>query len=141
MAEAARRELAVAGHTADVQEIDDTGALQAGAAFALFADLAGAVRLGADRAGAPRRRAEAIGVRCARQLLEVVQTGATIDRFAADQILPFAALAEGESRFRIPQLTEQIDTGAWPAEVFLGAKVEIDDRMIAIAGQPVQRIT
>jgi RNA 3'-terminal phosphate cyclase len=35
--------------------------------------------------------------------LSDLNTGATGDRFVADQIIPFAALANGESRFIIPQ--------------------------------------
>ena len=37
--------------------------------------------------------------------MEDLQTGATLDRYAADQVIPFAALAAGESRFRIPQMS------------------------------------
>jgi RNA 3'-terminal phosphate cyclase (ATP) len=141
MAEAARHELAAAGHSVDIDEVEDTTAVQAGAAFALFADREAGVRVGADRAGAPRRRAEGIGATTARQLLGVIQTGATIDRFAADQILPFAALADGESRVRVPHLTEHIETGIWLAQVFLGAEVHIEDRMLAIAGRPLDPVS
>jgi RNA 3'-terminal phosphate cyclase (ATP) len=142
MAEAARRELAAAGYrSVHIDELDDATAVQPGAAFALFADREQGARLGADRAGAPRRCAEAIGEATARQLLEAIQTGATLDRFAADQILPFAALADGESRVRIPQLTEHIETAAWLAEAFLGAEIHIEDQVLTVAGRPIDAVT
>ena len=101
MAEAAQEVLGRAGHKADIDVQYDRESLQPGAVLALFADLGEGVRLGADQAGALRRTAEFIGKHVAKQLLEDVQVGATLDRFAADQIIPFAALAEGESQFRV----------------------------------------
>ena len=92
MAETAHNVFAAADYRADIEVRNDTSALQPGAALAAFADLRGAARLGADQAGAPRRRAEAIGRHVAHQLLEDLHTGATLDRYAADQIIPFAAL-------------------------------------------------
>ena len=71
---------------------DDT-ALQPGAGLSVFADLSCGSRLGSDRAGAPGRRSEAIGKYVARQLLEDMKARATLDRYASDQIIPFAALA------------------------------------------------
>jgi RNA 3'-terminal phosphate cyclase (ATP) len=134
MAEAARGVLTAAGYRADIEVQDDTSALQPGAALALFVDLAGGSRLGADQAGAPRRRAEAIGRYVAQHLLEDLQTGATLDRYTADQLIPFAALAAGESRFRIPQITEHVESNAWLAQVFLGAEVAIAGQVMSITG-------
>lgn len=134
MADAAREALGRRGHEAEIEIRNDTTALQPGAALALFADLEDEARLGADRAGALRRTAESIGRHVARQLLEEVETGATLDRFAADQIIPFAALAEGESRFRIPAETEHVQTNAWLARTFLGAGVTLRDHLLVISG-------
>ena len=94
MAAAARSVLAAAGISAAIQERSDSTAAQAGAAFALFADFIGGTRLGADRAGAPHRPAESIGAQVAHRLLGEISSGATIDRHASDQIIPYAALAE-----------------------------------------------
>jgi RNA 3'-terminal phosphate cyclase (ATP) len=134
MADAARQTLGRRGYDADIEVRNDATALQPGATLALFADLGDGARLGADRAGALRRTAESIGRHAARQLLEDVETGATLDRFAADQIVPFAALAEGESRFRIPGETEHVQTNAWLARTFLGAGVVSRDRLLVITG-------
>lgn len=134
MAEAARDVLALAGYRAEIEAQEDTRALQPGAALAVFVDLAGGARLGADQAGALRRRAEAIGRYVAQHLLEDLQAGATLDRYAADQLIPFAALAAGESRFRIPQITEHIESNAWLAQAFLGAEVRTAGQVLSITG-------
>ena len=134
MAEAASQVLDQAGYRADIEEHNDTDSLQPGAALALFADLGDEVRLGADQAGALRRPAEAIGKHVATQLLEDVKSGATLDRFAADQIIPFAALAAGESRFRVPAETEHVTTNVWLAKTFLGAEAKVENHLLSIAG-------
>lgn len=139
MAEAAREVLAQAGYSADIEIRHDSESLQPGAALALFADRGTAGRLGADQAGAVRRRAESIGTHVATQLLQEIRSGASVDQFAADQIIPFAALAEGESRFIIPTVTDHVLTGAWLAEVFLGAQVRIDDQRLTITGTGVRK--
>lgn len=143
MAAAARAVLDAAYGSAavtDIAELSDRTAAQPGAAFALFADFIGGARLGADRAGAPRRRAEDIGARVAHQLLEDISSGATIDRHASDQIIPFAALATGISKFRVPFGTEHAATGAWLASVFLGAEVRAEDQVLMIRGRDATHV-
>jgi len=66
--------------------------------------------------------------------LSDLSTGATVDRFAADQIIPFAALAKGESRLIIPQVTDHVQTSAWLANLFLGTKVHTEDLSMTIQG-------
>ncbi|WP_455242572.1 RNA 3'-terminal phosphate cyclase, partial [Petrachloros mirabilis] len=134
MADKAREALAKAGHQAEIDIREDTDSLQRGAALALFADHGESVRLGADQAGALRRSAESIGQHVAQQLMEDLLSGATLDRFAADQIIPFAALAKGESRFAIPTVTDHMLTSAWLAELFFGAQVRIEDKRMIING-------
>lgn len=133
MADTAREVLAKAGYQATIELRNDTTSRQRGAALALFADK-GAVRLGADRAGALRRSAESIGRHVAGQLLDDLQSGATLDRFAADQIIPFAALGAGESRFIIPAVTDHVRSSAWLAETFLDTRVQIHGQHLTIEG-------
>jgi RNA 3'-terminal phosphate cyclase (ATP) len=134
MANAARSAFVAAGLKADIHVLYDESARQPGAGLAVFADLNTHARLGSDRAGAPGRRSEAIGKRAARCLLEDLATGATLDRFAGDQIIPFAALASGESRFRIPYLSEHIESNAWLSREFLGAEVRAEGHELVVKG-------
>jgi RNA 3'-terminal phosphate cyclase (ATP) len=135
--------LVPAGYRAEIEVINDMSAVQPGAALAVFADRAGdgshrssgsLIRLGADQAGARGRPAEAIGTTVARQLLEDLTHDATVDRWSADQIIPFAALAEGTSRVRIPGATDHVVTNAWLAETFLGAKISVRDHELVVSG-------
>lgn len=126
MAEAARQVLAGNDVEAVIEERDDDRAVQAGAAFALFAEFGSGCRLGADGAGAPRRRAERIGEGVARRLLDEIHSGATVDRFAADQVIPFTTLAGGVSSFRAAGATEHMETAAWLGSLFLGVDVHLD---------------
>jgi len=139
MAETVTQRLGQAGYEPDIERMEDTTAQQPGAALAVFADCGGEVRLGADRAGAPRRRSEAIGHYVANHLLSDLSTGATVDRFAADQIIPFAALAKRESRFIIPEVTDHVKTSAWLANLFLGTNVQTEHLNITIQGSAFVR--
>jgi RNA 3'-terminal phosphate cyclase len=132
--EAAKRALSAAEYQASLQVVYDVSALQAGAGLAAFADLSSGARLGSDRAGALGRRSENIGKYVTRQLLEDLKTGATLDRYVSDQIIPFAALADGESRFRIPRISEHIQSNAWLSREFLGAEVNFDDQNLVVRG-------
>jgi RNA 3'-terminal phosphate cyclase (ATP) len=134
MANAAQAVFAAAGYQATLTTEEDTSALQPGAALAAFVDMEHGVRLGADQAGALRRSAEAIGRCVAQQLLEDLHTAATLDRHAADQIIPFAALAAGESRFRLPAFTDHVQSNAWLAKEFLGAEVRLEDHELIVSG-------
>jgi RNA 3'-phosphate cyclase len=139
MADAAQEVLVAAGHSASIEIINDASAVQAGAGLALFADVQGGARLGADGAGAPGRPAEAIGRHVAHQLLDDLRSSAALDRYAADQVIPFAALADGESRFRIPEETEHISSNAWLAALFLGVECKIQGHVMTIRGIGFQR--
>ena len=137
MADAARQALARKGIDATIDVVDDTSAAQPGAAFGIFADLAGGARLGADGAGAPRRPAERIGRRAAEELLDDLTGGATVNRHAADQLLIFTALAEGRSTYRAAAITGHVQSAAWLASLFLGAEVKLDeDGTITVVGTP-----
>ena len=134
MAEAAKGAFERAGCNTEVRVLYEDTALQPGAGLAAFADLSGGSRLGSDGAGAPGRRSETIGKYVARQLLEDIKTGATLDRYASDQIIPFAALASGESRFRIPSVTEHIESSAWLCREILGAEVKAEGHELLVKG-------
>lgn len=134
MAEAARKIFSRAGYEAEIEIVYDNKAVQPGAALAAFADLRGGARLGADLAGAPGRRSETIGRDVARQLLEELTTQATLDRYASDQIIPFASLAAGESRFAIAGLTDHAQSAAWLSREFLGADMSTEGKLLVVRG-------
>lgn len=126
LAETCTRVLGKKGYPVQIEERLDESALQPGAALALWAETQKGCILGADMAGKPRRPSEYISRYVARTLLEDLHSGATVDRFLADQLVIFAALARGETRYLVPGLTEHLSTNLWLVSQILGAFAEVD---------------
>jgi len=133
MADACQEVLKKHGLHANIRLLNDNTAPQAGAALALFAEGPDAL-LGADRAGAVHRRAETIGRFVAQALLADLESGATVDRHLADQLIIFAALASGTSVFRLPQVTDHVHTNIWLVETILGARAHLEGHVLRVQG-------
>jgi len=84
--------------------------------------------IGADQLGERGVRAEDVGRRCAQQLLEEILTGRAVDSHLADMLVPYLALADGESRLGVAGVTEHLRTNLWVCEQFLDVDVELDER-------------
>lgn len=138
MASTCEAHLAAAGFSATIARVADTTAVHAGASLAAWAETSTGWVLGADRAGALRRSSESIGRFVATTLLEDMNAGATVDRHTADQLILFAALAHGVSRYRTPRHTDHIDSNLWLIEQF-GARGHLQQRDIVIEGIRFQR--
>jgi RNA 3'-terminal phosphate cyclase (ATP) len=133
MAESCAAALAARGLRTRIEIVNDSDASQPGASLAIWAESSTGCRFGADRAGAPRRSAEAIGRFVARAFLEDLASGATTDRHLADQLVIFAGIAEGVSRFSVPQVSGHVESNLWLAQLF-GASVRRDGSRIEITG-------
>ncbi len=134
MAKECRDVLRSHGYECRIQEIEDESAVQEGAALAVYAETTTGGRIGFDKAGRPGRSSELIGRCVAQGFLEDVNTGAAVDRYAADQIIVYAALAEGITRYSVPCITDHIDTNLWLVEQFLGARTKIEENALEIEG-------
>ena len=122
------------GYKAEIEEIEDESSLQEGAALAIYAETSSGSRMGSDRAGRPGRSSESIGRYVAERFIEDVKTGAAVDRYIADQLIIYAGLAEGITRYSVPRITEHVETNLWLIEEFLGARTRIDGNVIEIEG-------
>ncbi len=122
------------GYSAQIEIVHDNSALQRGAALTIYAKTTAGCIIGADRAGKPGRTSEDIGRYVAGSLVEDWATGATVDRYLADQLIFYAALADGVSQYRVPRLTEHVMTNLWLVESILGAKTETTNNVIRIHG-------
>jgi len=130
MAQECRKILSSQGYKVEIKEIYDKSSLQEGAALAIYADTSSGSIIGSDRAGRPGRRSESIGRYVAQNFMEDVNTGAAVDRYIADQLIIYAGLAEGISRYSIPRITEHVETNLWLIEEFLGARTKISGNLI-----------
>ncbi|RMD57506.1 MAG: RNA 3'-phosphate cyclase [Nitrospirae bacterium] len=142
MAEACENVLKAHGYRVEIKAIYDTKekpafkkpSVQPGACLAIWANTDKGCLLGSDMAGALGRTSEFIGKKTAKQLIQDLSTGATLDRHLSDQVIPYAALAEGMSRFIIPMMTDHVETRLWLVEEILGAKTEVDGNEVRIEG-------
>ncbi|OGP53060.1 MAG: RNA 3'-terminal-phosphate cyclase [Deltaproteobacteria bacterium RBG_13_52_11] len=75
--------------------------------------------LGANALGARGKRAEEVGAEGAAALLRQINSGAALDEWMGDQILPFLAVAGGESTISITRITEHLRTNLWVINQFL----------------------
>jgi RNA 3'-terminal phosphate cyclase (ATP) len=133
MACACEEHLAKAGLSASIQRVYDTAALHPGASLAVWGESSTRCILGADRAGARGRSSEAIGRFVAETLLVDLARGATVDRHMADQLVLFAALARGISRYLVPSHTDHLASNLWLTSQF-GAQVLLQGQQVTIDG-------
>jgi RNA 3'-terminal phosphate cyclase (ATP) len=147
MAEACQISLRAKGYNPAIRVIYDTKqnptfnkvSIQAGASLAIWAKTENKCLIGSDMAGALKRSAENIGKQVAINLIDDLETGATVDRYLADQLIPFCALADGTSEYLIPRVTQHVETRLWLVEEILGAKTQIKDNRVIIKGIGYQR--
>lgn len=92
--------------------------------------------LGADNLGRKGVRAEDIGIEVARELLKSIQSNAALDKFMADQIIPFLALAHGKSSVTVEEITQHCVSNISVCEKILGCKFSLDkkNRRIEVEG-------
>jgi RNA 3'-terminal phosphate cyclase (ATP) len=133
MADGCQKALAKKKYRARIETVWDESSLQAGASLAIWAETDSDCLLGADQAGARGRSSESIGRYVARTLLEDLATGATVDRYLADQMIIYGALAQGTTEYIIPSFTEHVDANLWLVEKF-GAHTRVDDHTVRIEG-------
>ena len=76
---------------------------------------------GLARKGVP---AEALGQAAADEVVEDLRAHASLDIHAADQVLLYSALAKGESRFSVREITKHTETTMWLLENVLRTRFE-----------------
>lgn len=81
--------------------------------------------LGADGLGRRGKRAEAVGEEAAGRFLKEHDSGACVDRYACDQILPYLALAGGSSIFTTSELSPHSSTGIWVIRKFIDREYRV----------------
>jgi RNA 3'-terminal phosphate cyclase (ATP) len=86
--------------------------------------------LGGDSTAERGVRAEKVGETAGKQLSKEIRSGATLDVHLSDQILPYMAMADGESSFLVRKVTNHTETNMWLIEQFFDVefmKTEVDE--------------
>jgi RNA 3'-terminal phosphate cyclase (ATP) len=81
--------------------------------------------IGAAVLGEKGVSAEQVGETAANQLFQEIKTGATIDRYALDQILPYLVLASKGSVCRVRELSNHAQTNMWLLKQFFDVDFEV----------------
>jgi RNA 3'-phosphate cyclase len=93
--------------------------------------------MGASSLGERGKRAEDVGRECAELLKKQIDTKATLDRWMADQILPYLALAKGKSLVSVAEITNHCITNMHVIQKFLPVRFNtIEERPFVIECKP-----
>ncbi len=83
--------------------------------------------LGVTVLGEKGKPAEKVGEECAKELEKQLRTHASLDRWMADQILPYMALA-GSGKVTVAEITKHCLTNIWTIEKFLPVRFRIEGK-------------
>ena len=102
--------------------------LSPGSSVCLWSEGSG-VYLGSDSLGDRGKPAEKVGHEAAISILDQIQTGANVDKHTADHLILPCSLADGESTFKISEITLHTLTAIDLAERFTGCDVNVDGKL------------
>ncbi len=74
------------------------------------------------------KSAEKVAGEAVASLIENHATDAPIDEHMADQIIPYMALAGGESRVKVAKITNHTLTNIWVCEKFMNVSFKVDEK-------------
>ena len=100
-----------------------------GSGIVLYTDSEPSGAVGADSVGERGNPAEEVGRHAATQLAQEIQSGAPVDRHMSDILIPYLAVADGDSEFRTSLITMHTLTNARIAELVSGAKIKVDGEL------------
>ena len=116
------------GYEATIQVVNDvSNPLQRGSSLVLWAKTSSGALLGGDAIGELGKPSEVVGVEAAENLLREVESMATVDVHLADMLVPYVALAQGESLYLTRVVTDHLDTNIWLAQEILGVKFTVTE--------------
>lgn len=121
-----------AGYETEIKE-EVVRSHSAGSAAVLWAECNNSV-IGADALGEIKKSAENVGKEAAEKMIIQLQNGFSLDLHAADQIIPYIALAEGESSITTSEITEHVLTNIAICEKMLGVKFSVQENRISVEG-------
>lgn len=127
----AARELLAAGLECPVDiEAAYSRAASPGSGVTLWTESEEGPALGGSALGARGKPAERVGREAAEALLGEIRSGAAVDRYLADQLVPFVAACGGA--LTAPEFSAHVHSNIYVAERILGARVEASDGRISV---------
>ncbi|MGC8895599.1 MAG: RNA 3'-terminal phosphate cyclase [Candidatus Bathyarchaeia archaeon] len=115
------------GYSAEIQIInDESNPLQKGSSLVLWVETDTNAILGADAIGELKKPSETVGREAAEKLYMEISAKPTVDVHLADMLIPYIALAEGNSVYYTRTISDHLETNIWLAEKILNAKFHIN---------------
>jgi len=93
-------------------------------------DFMNPVILGSDALGEKRKRAEKVGEEAAFRLIKQIKANGAVDKYLADQLLPFLALFGGS--IKAGEITDHCLTNIYVIEKFTGVRFRVEGKVISI---------
>jgi len=122
----AKERLKSASFEAGIQVVNDmSNPLQKGSSLVLWAETDTGALLGGDAIGELGKPSEVVGREAAENLLRELESKATVDSHLSDMLVPYVALAQGDSVYFSRLVTEHLDTNIWLAQEILGVKFHL----------------
>lgn len=108
-------------------EIHSTHGDSRGAGISLVADFENG-KLGSNALTTREYSAEKTGEDAANDLIQEMESGATVDVHTADQLLPYMAMAEGKSYFKVSKISRHLLSQMDTLESFLNVRFGVERR-------------
>lgn len=124
---AAQRILTEYLHAPSRLEIHYSNTRSVGSSVVVWAETSEAV-IGASCLGRPGLSAEQVAERAAEALIRTYHSGASLDPWMGDQILPYMALTGAWNEISVPYLTRHMLTNMWVVEKFLNVRFYTEER-------------
>ena len=115
-----RRELKI---DSEIAILSDAPSIGEGSFLFLLAEYEGIV-VGFSSLGARGKTAEKVADEAVDYLKDYVESDGCVDSHLADQLVPFMALAKGNSSFTTTQMTEHLFTNLWVVAHFIETKIQ-----------------
>ena len=112
-------------------QIDATVSSSPGTGITLWS-ASGPTILGSTLLGEKTISAQVVGETAANQLIHEIKSGATIDRYAIDQILPYLVLAPKGSACLIREISNHTKTNMWLIKQFFNIDFEVTPQQTAM---------
>ncbi|MFH1399204.1 MAG: RNA 3'-terminal phosphate cyclase [Candidatus Woesearchaeota archaeon] len=109
-------------------------AMGKGSGLCLWAKFNSGAIIGADALGASGKRAEIVGQEAAANLLEQISKAAPVDKYLADQLIPYLALIGGS--YKATEITKHTLTNIHVVNQFINDSVKLTHNTISAAQYP-----
>jgi len=128
-AKEAERLLKIRGYDPKIRIVNDfSNPVQKGSSLVLWARTNTDVLLGSDAIGELRKSSEAVAREAAENLLNEIQAKPTVDIHLADMLIPYIALADGESTYLTRFITDHMESNIWLVNEILGVSLNVEKR-------------